>query len=118
MKIDINKKYCYRNGKPARILCVDGPCIHLGEPQPVMSMEESGDVNAHFPSGRFKSALADSDLDLIEVREPREGFISVVTEATYERAYRLGDPVGTFVTHRPGDEEDGFEVIRVREIID
>jgi hypothetical protein len=113
MTIDINKKYRYRSGEPARILCVDAP----GD-QPVISLNGSGDTLKHKATGQFFHSNHESSLDLIEVREPREGFVSVVTKAALERAYGLGDPVGTFVTHRFGDEEDGLEVIRVREIID
>jgi hypothetical protein len=104
MKIDINKKYRYRSGKPARILCVDGPCVHAGEPQPVVSMDEDGETNTHFPSGRFISALKDSDWDLIEVREPREGWIpDYYLYETKEAANRVSS---------------SGVIIRVREIID
>jgi hypothetical protein len=113
MKIDINKKYRTRNGTAARILCVDAPT----KAEPVISMDEDGLIRRHKPDGEYYND-GTSSLDLIEVREPREGFVSVVTKAALERAYGLGDPVGTFVTHRFGDEEDGLEVIRVREIID
>lgn len=109
MKIDINKKYRYRNGKPARILCVDGPCIYLGEPQPVMSMDADGEVNAHFPSGRFVSAVHDSDLDLIEVREPREWTVAVRPGTC--KVCEIYEDKGPLDLH-------GWERVRVREIID
>jgi hypothetical protein len=113
MKIDINKKYRTRDGREVIIHAVDGPDKSVPV---VASIRNPGGWMAG--KWRADGIGATESSSLIEVREPREGFVSVVTEATFERAYGLGDPVGTFVTHRPGDEEDGFEVIRVREIID
>jgi len=65
--IDINKKYRYRNGEEARILCVDRPikmdmCL-------VLSMDPNGSVWYHDENGRLCSDKIDSLLDLIEVKE-------------------------------------------------
>jgi len=121
MKIDINKKYRTRDGREAIVHLLTGPRIGF----PVIASIQDTDANGGWitsdftQDGRYLESVKDTCRnDLIQVREPREGFVAVVTEATFERAYGLGDPVGTFVTHRPGDKEDGFEVIRVREIID
>jgi hypothetical protein len=117
MKIDINKKYRTVSAKwPVTIVSTEGP--YPGFPVVGYAHSPSTNVPLLCHWSEVGGYPANTHLDLIEVREPREGFVSVVTEATFERAYGLGDPVGTFVTHRPGDEEDGFEVIRVREIID
>lgn len=72
MKIDINKKYRYRNGESARILCVDAP----GD-QPVISLDGSGDTLAHNAAGQFFLYNEESSLDLIEVREPLECWVCV-----------------------------------------
>ena len=109
MNIDITKKYRYRSGQPARILCIDGPCMHMGESQPVISMDESGEVNSHFSSGRFRSALYDSQFDLIEIREPRE----------FELAINLENPACVYSRSIGGLKDNPeWEIIRVREILD
>lgn len=106
MKIDINKKYRYRNGKPARILCVDAP----GD-QPVISINNEGSVHGHEANGNFYPYGGSSRSDLIEVREPREWKAVVVTNDA-----RLPD--GTLANYDEGDEDNPrYEVIRVREII-
>jgi hypothetical protein len=109
MKIDINKKYRYRNGKPARILCVDGTGSHCGISQPVVSMEEDGDINSHYEDGRFRGS-SDSEFDLIEVREPREFWI-IERENGEARLYNCQQTMGLGMTPYPNQ-------IRVREIID
>ena len=104
MKIDINKTYRYRNGHPARVLCVDGPSTHNGEPQPVLSMEEDGTTNWHHESGRFMGDGQEDDFDLIEVREPREGWIAAHQMCSTAAAAEAYSGIN--------------RVIRVREIID
>lgn len=66
--IDITKKYRYRNGKPARILCTDAPGRF-----PVISLDEDGDPWCHTETGEICDV--DSEWDLIEVREAREWVI-------------------------------------------
>lgn len=65
--IDINKKYKFRDGKPARILCTDAP-----GPQPVVAIDGEGCVSTHGADGRFLDGDGEcSDYDLIEVVEPK-----------------------------------------------
>ena len=73
--IDINKKYRYRNGEDARILCVDRPikmdmCL-------VLSMDPNGSVWYHDENGRLCSDKIDSLLDLIEVKDKKELWLNV-----------------------------------------
>lgn len=45
--IDINKKYRYRNGEPARVLCTDGSRNMF----PVVSISKSGGLHVHTLEG-------------------------------------------------------------------
>ena len=104
MKIDINKKYRYRNGGSARILCIDGP----GD-QPVISLDETGDALNHSADGRFFRDKKEASLDLIEVREPREWELAINKQdaaLVYSRGIKG-------LKHNPE-----WEIVRVREIID
>ena len=98
MKIDISKKYRYRNGVEARVLCVDAPTE-----DPVISMTPSGEIVTHRIDGKFYE-INDDECDLVEVREPREWVI---------RSYHNGRPA---IWSGPNMEPD--DEIRVREIID
>lgn len=101
MKIDINKKYRYRNGEPARIVCVDAPGTF-----PVIAIGEDGDPTTHHEDGKFYGST-EAEFDLIEVREPREWKAVVIKQC------------GTLASYDDGDEnKPDYEVIRVREIID
>jgi len=61
--ISLDKKYKYRNGEPARILCVDG-----NKPDfPVVSQTVDGVLRGHRPQG----ACQLEGFDLVEVHEPR-----------------------------------------------
>jgi hypothetical protein len=104
MKIDINKKYYYRNGEPARIICVDAP----GD-QPVISLDGSGDTLKHKATGQFFLSNDESSLDLIEVREPREWVLSVKPGTL--KVSEIYEDEGPLDLH-------GWERVRVREIID
>ncbi len=98
MKIDINKKYRYRSGEPVRVICIDACELY-----PVIAIDEAGDPTTHTADGRcFEDE--ESDNDLIEVREQRE--------------FRLSVKRGQAWIYDRGDENRGWEIIRVREIID
>lgn len=113
--IDINKKYRTRDGRGVRILCVDLDDSR----QPVVAFIEGDEgVNYYTKEGFFISQTSPSEKDLIEVREPRECLVSVVTRRAHENGFAKSFPVGTFTTYEDDDENDGFEVIRVREVID
>jgi len=62
--IDINKKYCTRNGREVRIYAVDGD-----EPRPVHGAVKSqtGWVVSHWPKDGIQSVYEGSN-DLIEVK--------------------------------------------------
>lgn len=69
MKIDLNKKYTYKIGGIARVLCTDAPGTH-----PVISIGEDGELTGHFEDGHADPEY-DGEFDLIEIpeaREPRE----------------------------------------------
>ncbi|OOY15095.1 hypothetical protein [Thioclava sp. DLFJ4-1] len=60
--ISMDKEYRYRNGGPARVLCVDASGT-----QPVITLTKDGIVRRHYPDGKW----TDSDempYDLIEVK--------------------------------------------------
>jgi hypothetical protein len=62
-KIEMHKKYRYRNGEAARVLCVD----RQNSPYPVISLS-SESVMYHLQTGRCSLDLArKTDYDLIEV---------------------------------------------------
>lgn len=67
-KIEMGKKYRYRNGKPARIICVDIP----GNNYPVVSVSEKDCcIYQHADDGKFvRYSGEESGRDLIEVVEP------------------------------------------------
>lgn len=60
--ISMDKKYKYRNGEPARILCVDSGSSSM----PVISTNSRGEVTLHNTNGWVFSLGVDSDWDLIE----------------------------------------------------
>ena len=49
--------------------------------------------------------------------EPREWTASVVTQKVQEGAYCIKD-IGSLVAHDRSDADDGYEIVRVREILD
>lgn len=121
MKIDINKKYRYRNGGPVRILAVDakGPNDD-GEWQPVIVLDENaGEVTFHCLDGKF-SGKDNDELDLIEVREPREYEVVVSTaeNTRYERSVIDGKATDDLESGDRRVPLGKWEIIRVREIID
>lgn len=66
-KISMDKKYTYKNGEPARILCTDG----YSQPYSVISMTKKGGIHSHDLNG--VSATGQDALCLIEVWEPKKG---------------------------------------------
>ena len=63
--IDINKKYRYRNGEEARILCVDGG----DENYPVIALTREGQTSRHTNSGALWNREGQHIWDLVEVKE-------------------------------------------------
>jgi hypothetical protein len=105
MKIDINKKYRYRSGESARVICIDA-C----ESYPVIAIDEAGDPTTHTADGRYHENGED-DSDLIEVREPREWWAVVYDEKGIGGRLYPVQQIGE-------DEKPICHQIRVREIID
>lgn len=62
----MDKKYKYRNGEQAKVLCTDG----YMEDHPVVSMKENGNLYVHRNTGEWDF---DNSFDLIEIWEPSEG---------------------------------------------
>jgi hypothetical protein len=104
MKIDITKKYCYRDGKKAQILCVDAD-----EHGPVVSLDENHQMHRHREEGSYYCSLKQSSKDLIKVREPREWTLSVKPGTL--KVSEIYEDDGPLDLH-------GWERVRVREIID
>lgn len=77
--IDITKIYKYRNGEPARVLCVDA----LG-PQPVISVDTNGNPSTHCADGKWNTFDTPHSRDLIEVREPRVIWVNEYPEGLCE----------------------------------
>lgn len=58
-EISMDKKYRYRRGGPARILCIDRP----KEQCPVLSMDEFGTLHCHYYNGKiYNDQLCEFDL--------------------------------------------------------
>ena len=107
MKIDINKTYRYRNGQPARVLCVDA-----GGGQPVVSVTDDGQIRRHEQDGRYYPDREPTPKDLFEVREPREFRLWVATNGD------TAVPIHSTDTLPQRSIDGGWTEIRVREIID
>lgn len=67
--IRMDRKYRYRNGEPARVLCVDAS----GE-YPVISLTTLGAITRHKSNGFFLPKCKESRHDLIEVAPVIETF--------------------------------------------
>lgn len=64
MKIEMDKKYTTRDGRPVRILCVDGP-----GPQPVLGLVEGAQGPASWsPDGKFCKGDIGAYYDLIPAK--------------------------------------------------
>ena len=107
MKIDINKKYRYRSGAAARVICVDAPSEF-----PVIAIDDGGDPSTHTDEGRLLLG-GESVHDLVEVREPREWTLAV---AQGNPAY--ADGAISEARTRNGQFSETWVPVRVREIID
>ena len=113
MKIDINKKYRTRDGRAAVVHTTSGP----RENHPVVaSIEdfsaEGGWKSASFTdTGRMFFDRPENPLDLIEVREPREFWVTFPKDCNQSSQ-------GIAYKHSIGEVPEHREMIRVREIID
>jgi hypothetical protein len=97
-KIDINKKYIYRNGSSARILCVDGPKKRF----PVVSVNEDGVLFRHLENGE---CISDRNYDITSIKKY---MLDKVTEKY---------PVGTKFFHIE-DKDMIYEVKDAEHILD
>jgi hypothetical protein len=64
--ISMNKEYKYRNGEPARVLCVDRMCYKSTHTYSVVSMSRDGSPRQHYNDGRCPGGV-NTPWDLIEV---------------------------------------------------
>lgn len=97
--INITKKYRFRNGQPARILCTDAPGKY-----PVITIAEDGDISQHTKTGGYMRD-GHCEWDLIEVREPREWVIRFYED-------------GTGLVDIAGPAAPRGETLRLREVIE
>jgi hypothetical protein len=73
--IDINKSYRFRNGAPARVLCVDGG----NERFPVIALTKDGQTTRHTVDGKKYIGEEEHLLDLIEDYDGAyTGFLSTI----------------------------------------
>jgi len=76
--IDINKKYRFRNGEDARILCVDSG----DENYPVIALTREGQTSLHTKSGALWNALwiieGQHIWDLVEVKEKKTLWVNIL----------------------------------------
>jgi len=82
MTISMEKKYRYRNGEPARVLCTDSP--HPSRPVVSLGLED-GRLLTHFPNGWFWGWDSLDGHDLIEVK-PRiktEVWLNIYREVSF-----------------------------------
>ncbi len=75
--IDMNKKYKYRNGEPARILCVDRPGGYYNT---VVSMENFGEIHTHKLGTGMVYVGMESPFDPIEVKEEKTLWLNIYPE--------------------------------------
>jgi len=119
--IQLDKKYRYRNGEPARILCIDAPGA-----EPVFSLTRTGAVHGHTADGIYYGKEVESHLDLIEVLplevvdnrvlltdEVRKALMAagfdlpeIPTPALGKRKFQVGDKVRVMKKFRSGKTLD------------
>lgn len=75
-EIRMDKKYTYRNGEVARIICIDAPHSSW----PVIALDTSGIITRHTDMG-----ISNKDLiyDLIEVKEKKVLWLNVYEDTGY-----------------------------------
>lgn len=117
MKIDINKKYRTRDAKwPVTIVSVDGP--YPGFPVVGYTHPSSNPLLSHWSADG--SYPANTCLDLIEVREPRE--YELVVSTPQNSRFKTGEIDGAATDDLQRGIRDvsanAWEIIRVREIIE
>ena len=81
--ISMDKKYKYRNGEPARVLCIDSSGLY-----PVISLDPEGYTIKHISTGHFYGIDRMNAFDLIEVKEEKTLWLNV-----YPADYGLPDCV-------------------------
>jgi hypothetical protein len=106
MKIDITKKYCTKHAKwPVTIVSTDGPYPRF--PVVGYAYPMSNPLLCHW--SEVGGYPANSNMDLIEVLEPREWTLSVKPGTL--KVSEIYEDDGPLDLH-------GWERVRVREIID
>jgi len=70
--ISMTKKYRYRNGLSARVLCIDGV-----QAQPVVSMDAKGTIRRHCCAGMYFEPQRESVWDLVEVKQKVKCWVNV-----------------------------------------
>jgi len=86
--ITMDKKYKYRNGEEARILCVDAPAGDA----PIISMGPDGYIYRHSTDGIFNKKGGFDDYNLIEVKPTKTMWLNIYRDTGYdtkEEAERL-----------------------------
>lgn len=110
--IKMDGRYRYRNGEPARILCIDAPCDEC-----VVSLTSKGWTLFHDEYGR-RYVGENNEWDLIEVKEEKtvEFWVNIYSDRgpsfhafrTYADEFaglsRIACKKGV-ITYREGDEE-------------
>lgn len=79
-KISMDREYEYRNGEPARVLCVDRNSISY----PVVSINNLGNLIYHSQLGAANDACISSQWDLIEVKKKSKVWLNIYKDAYYE----------------------------------
>ena len=80
-KIEMNRKYKYRDGVEVRILCVDAPGL-----LPVIALSPDGSITYHMMDGHCPGA---KELDLFEDKEPEFVWVGVYEKRIYAAPSRL-----------------------------
>ena len=106
--IDINKKYRYRNGEEARILCVDRP-VNICK---VISMGESGAIVYHDSDGHSGHGM--NEYDLIEVKEKKEQWLNIYRYDGEYYGYSQDTLQGALSDHEKVMSNEGTLLARVK----
>jgi hypothetical protein len=103
-KITMNKKYRYRNGEPARILCVDAP----GK-RPIVSVDKNGATVSHEIDGKTSPGIQ-TLWDLIEVKEEK-------TLVAWVNIYPDGNTGNIYNTKEDAEEFSGDNRIACKKVV-